>query len=207
MIKGCQKKMVIVKNISSDIFDEVYFILKDDRKDDGLKNEDMILEANRIVAASTFCIPAKGNRDLAKDSRDFGKDSQGFAKNSLDSSSAPCKRQEGDSAYDIDCERDSNRDRDRDNDKDHAKDSDNSSYERDCDRKNNKVKEGKDDRKLAWNYYESSSPYIAEKTAKSILKHQGYGFGGVRWRVFLAFVSGIATGAIPALLYIILSGR
>ncbi len=204
MIKGCQKKMVIVKNISSDIFDEVYFILKDDRKDDSLKNEDMISEANRIVAASTFCIPAKESRDLAKDS-------QGFAKDSLGSSAAPCKRKEGSGSYDIDSDRDRDRDNDKYHDKNYAKDSDDSSYERGCDRKydgqHNKPKEGKHDRKPAWNYSESSSPYIAEKTVKSILKHQGYGFGGVRWRVFLAFVSGIATGAIPALLYIILSGR
>lgn len=49
-MKGCQKKMIMLKNTGSDIFDEAYFILKDKEARVGKVSEsEMIREANRIV--------------------------------------------------------------------------------------------------------------------------------------------------------------
>ena len=46
--------MVVVRNISSDLFDEAYFIMKDgEGNSDVFGDEDMISEASRILAAST----------------------------------------------------------------------------------------------------------------------------------------------------------
>ena len=52
MIKGCQKKMVVVRNIASDLFDEAYFIMKDDDRTLPAGRDEMMTEADRIVSAS-----------------------------------------------------------------------------------------------------------------------------------------------------------
>jgi len=48
--KGCQKRMIMLKNTGSEIFDEAYFILKEERvlKADTSEN-DMVREAGRII--------------------------------------------------------------------------------------------------------------------------------------------------------------
>ena len=48
MIKGCQKRIIHLKNTNSDYFEEAYFILKDDQKYSAAEN-DMIKEAERIA--------------------------------------------------------------------------------------------------------------------------------------------------------------
>ena len=51
-MRGCQKKIVFLKNTGSHIFDEAYFILKSDghdEKDDKNVTRDMVCEANRII--------------------------------------------------------------------------------------------------------------------------------------------------------------
>lgn len=48
-MKGTQKKMLLLKNTGSDIFDEAYFILKDRFPAVAVSESDMIREANRIV--------------------------------------------------------------------------------------------------------------------------------------------------------------
>ncbi len=48
MIKGNQKKVIHIKNTESCIFDEAYFILKEDCSASVPQN-DMINEANRII--------------------------------------------------------------------------------------------------------------------------------------------------------------
>lgn len=49
-MKGCQKKIIMLKNTDSDIFDEAYFILKDNRETtEKVSETEMIKEANRIV--------------------------------------------------------------------------------------------------------------------------------------------------------------
>lgn len=52
MIKGCQKKMVVVRNIASDLFDEAYFIMKNDDRQLPYGRDEMMTEADRIVEAS-----------------------------------------------------------------------------------------------------------------------------------------------------------
>ena len=46
MIRGAQKKVVVIKTADSKIFEEAYFVLKKDRGADG---GDMVKEANRII--------------------------------------------------------------------------------------------------------------------------------------------------------------
>lgn len=51
LYKGCQKKMIMLKNTGSELFEEAYFILKDrDDKAAKLSETDMIREANRIIS-------------------------------------------------------------------------------------------------------------------------------------------------------------
>ena len=49
MIKGCQKKIIMLKNTGSEIFEEAYFILSESADKSNLSQSDMIAEANRIV--------------------------------------------------------------------------------------------------------------------------------------------------------------
>ena len=51
MIKGCQKKIIHLKNTGSPYFEEAYFILKDDSTIPC--ENDMVKEALRIAEAST----------------------------------------------------------------------------------------------------------------------------------------------------------
>ncbi len=49
MIKGAQKKMIVVRTADSPIFEEAYFVM---RKGGSCEERDMIDEANRIIDAS-----------------------------------------------------------------------------------------------------------------------------------------------------------
>jgi hypothetical protein len=46
MIKGAQKRMIVVKTAESKVFEEAYFVL---RRESGEWNGDMASEANRII--------------------------------------------------------------------------------------------------------------------------------------------------------------
>ena len=46
MIRGAQKKMIVMKTSNSAVFEEAYFVL---RRESGDFNEDMVREANRII--------------------------------------------------------------------------------------------------------------------------------------------------------------
>ena len=48
MLKGAQKRMVVVKTQDSRIFEEAYFVM---RTDTPASNTDMVGEANRIIEA------------------------------------------------------------------------------------------------------------------------------------------------------------
>ncbi len=48
MIKGAQKRMVIVKTTDSDLFEEAHFVMR--REESGSKS-DILTEANRIIEA------------------------------------------------------------------------------------------------------------------------------------------------------------
>ena len=47
MIKGCQKKIIFLKNTGCELFEEAYFIMKDLTIDKG--ESDIILEATKIA--------------------------------------------------------------------------------------------------------------------------------------------------------------
>lgn len=48
MLKGAQRRMVVVKTQDSRIFEEAYFVM---RTDSAATGEDMVSEANRIIEA------------------------------------------------------------------------------------------------------------------------------------------------------------
>ena len=48
MVRGCQKKIIYLKNTGSDVFDEAYFIIRD-KAPGSTDNVDMVKEANRIL--------------------------------------------------------------------------------------------------------------------------------------------------------------
>lgn len=49
MIKGCQKRIIMINDTGSDIFDQAYFIVKDGENEKKTSKSDMIREANRII--------------------------------------------------------------------------------------------------------------------------------------------------------------
>lgn len=54
MIKGCQKRIIMINDTASDIFDQAYFIMKDDEVIKKASKTDMIREANRIIDENLF---------------------------------------------------------------------------------------------------------------------------------------------------------
>ena len=52
MLRGCQKKIVFLKNTGSKIFDEAYFVISDN--DNKSTTPDLIKEANRIIEENAF---------------------------------------------------------------------------------------------------------------------------------------------------------
>lgn len=51
MIKGCSRKVIVIKNPGSNLFEEAYFIVNP--KESERKHGDFLLEANRIIASKT----------------------------------------------------------------------------------------------------------------------------------------------------------
>ena len=51
-MKGCQKKVIFIKNTGSKIFDEAYFIISREFEDSSECEENMVSEANRIIERS-----------------------------------------------------------------------------------------------------------------------------------------------------------
>lgn len=51
-LKGCNKKIVCMKNVDGRLFEEAFFILKEEQA--GADDGDMLEEANRLLAANTF---------------------------------------------------------------------------------------------------------------------------------------------------------
>ncbi len=49
MVRGCQKKMIYLKNTGSEVFDEAYFVIGDKNKEYDLNECDLVKEANRIL--------------------------------------------------------------------------------------------------------------------------------------------------------------
>ncbi len=65
MIKGCSRRMIVLKDTGSELFDEAYFMLKSGKLPKSVKGEkDFIAEANKIV------LDASGEKaSLPKNSR------------------------------------------------------------------------------------------------------------------------------------------
>lgn len=51
MIKGCSRKVIVVKDPGSDLFEEAYFIVSP--KESERRYGDFLLEANRIIQSKT----------------------------------------------------------------------------------------------------------------------------------------------------------
>ena len=51
-MKGCQKKVIFLKNTGSYLFDEAYFIISREGERSPITEESMIVEANRIIESS-----------------------------------------------------------------------------------------------------------------------------------------------------------
>lgn len=51
-MKGCQKKVIFLKNTGSYLFDEAYFIISREGERTPVTEESMITEANRIIEDS-----------------------------------------------------------------------------------------------------------------------------------------------------------
>lgn len=54
MVRGCQKKIIYLKNTDSGVFDEAYFLVSDSALGKDMDERDMIAEANRILDECIF---------------------------------------------------------------------------------------------------------------------------------------------------------
>lgn len=63
LMKGCQKRIIVMKNTGSNLFDEAYFILKDNAvRAQAISEHDMVGEATRIIAENLLV----GDRRLGR---------------------------------------------------------------------------------------------------------------------------------------------
>ena len=65
MIKGTHRHMVILKNTESPLFEEAYFILRDQANPTDCRS-DMVAEANRIITANTLSPTRKPKHEKIK---------------------------------------------------------------------------------------------------------------------------------------------
>jgi hypothetical protein len=67
MIKGCSKRMIVLKNTGSDFFDEAYFVIKPHRTINSFRGEKAFIdEANRIIKEAIYpqtLFPKTQNQD------------------------------------------------------------------------------------------------------------------------------------------------
>lgn len=71
MFKGCQRKIIMLKNTGSGIFDEAYFVIKENATiSNRVSENDMIAEANKILnenKLSDYCLKSvKKNQKLKR---------------------------------------------------------------------------------------------------------------------------------------------
>ena len=52
MIKGCEKKIIYLKDTKSEFFEEAYFVLKEEEKLGEISHATMVEEAKRIIDES-----------------------------------------------------------------------------------------------------------------------------------------------------------
>ena len=52
-MRGCQKRVIFLKNTGSALFEEAYFVMRSDEMAEGKTEADMVSEAARIIEEST----------------------------------------------------------------------------------------------------------------------------------------------------------
>ena len=72
VMKGCQKKVIFIKNTESRIFDEAYFIISREREKSYLSEENLVSEANRIIERSLSECESKAEKGRFRAILDFG---------------------------------------------------------------------------------------------------------------------------------------
>ena len=65
MLRGCQKRIIYLKNTDSDVFDEAYFVVSD-KNSPKTKECDMVEEARRILDECASTKEGKGKRTEIK---------------------------------------------------------------------------------------------------------------------------------------------
>ena len=73
MIKGCQRKVIVVKGEEESIFECAYFVLKNHPEHLNCKEEDMIAEANRIIEKNEGTKDVKSSDNVKTDKEGKGK--------------------------------------------------------------------------------------------------------------------------------------
>ena len=63
MIKGAKKQMIVVRTVGSRMFDEAYFVLRRQCKEEEYGREEMMREANRILSEGNE-LPEKRTRRM-----------------------------------------------------------------------------------------------------------------------------------------------
>lgn len=66
MIKGCQKRMIHVKNTGCDLFDEAYFVLKNDVSTNSDFENDFLQTATAIINQNNLIKQKKRERKKTK---------------------------------------------------------------------------------------------------------------------------------------------
>ena len=66
MIKGCQKKIILLKDTGSDFFEEAYFVLKGDIAISEKDETDMVKAATKIISDSDFSKKSHKNKISSK---------------------------------------------------------------------------------------------------------------------------------------------
>ena len=62
MIKGCQRKMIVVQGKDKSIFETAYFVLRRESEQQKLHENDMLTEATRIINESSMQNQRRGRR-------------------------------------------------------------------------------------------------------------------------------------------------
>lgn len=65
MLKGAQKRMIVIRTRDSRLFEEAYFVMRRDLPDGDAHRSDMLWEANRIVERSLGVPTATADRASA----------------------------------------------------------------------------------------------------------------------------------------------
>lgn len=52
MLKGCQRRMIVVQGRDKSLFETAYFVLRRESEGRGVRQADMVSEANRIIDES-----------------------------------------------------------------------------------------------------------------------------------------------------------